>query len=379
MQMADMDAWTTREAAGTDAGEPAYLLLDGVTKRYSGQQAAVDDLHLALPRGKLLGLLGPSGCGKTTTLRMIAGLLSVTSGHIRVSGDDISNKPPHQRDIGLVFQNYALFPHMSAAQNVAFGLEMRGVGKAEIQARVDEALEMVRLPGYGSRRPREMSGGQQQRVALARALVIRPRILLLDEPLSNLDAKLRDEMRLEIRDIQQRLGITTVFVTHDQVEALTMCDVVGVMAGGRLAQLGTPQDIYERPATLFVADFVGRTNVLDGQIEADGAVRLGAGLYRCDTRGLRRGKAKIVIRPHRIHVTSDRDRSLVSVVTNSAHGSVRRVTYIGDVVQYGIDIGVAELKAEVHTASGGHTVAAGDKVLCEWKPQDMIVFEGGAP
>ena len=159
MQMADMDAWTTREAAGTDAGEPAYLLLDGVTKRYSGQQAAVDDLHLALPRGKLLGLLGPSGCGKTTTLRMIAGLLSVTSGHIRVSGDDISNKPPHQRDIGLVFQNYALFPHMSAAQNVAFGLEMRGVGKAEIQARVDEALEMVRLPGYGSRRPGKCPAG----------------------------------------------------------------------------------------------------------------------------------------------------------------------------------------------------------------------------
>ena len=243
MQMADMDARTTREAAGTDAGEPAYLQLEGVTKRYAGHQAAVDALHLALPRGKLLGLLGPSGCGKTTTLRMIAGLLSVTSGHIRVGGDDISLKPPHQRDIGLVFQNYALFPHMSVAQNVAFGLEMRGMGKSDIQARVDEALEMVRLPGYGPRRPREMSGGQQQRVALARALVIRPRILLLDEPLSNLDAKLRDEMRLEIRDIQQRLGITTVFVTHDQVEALTMCDVVGVMAGGRLAQLGTPQDI----------------------------------------------------------------------------------------------------------------------------------------
>ena len=241
MQMADMDARTTREAAGTDAGEPAYLQLEGVTKRYAGHQAAVDALHLALPRGKLLGLLGPSGCGKTTTLRMIAGLLSVTSGHIRVGGDDISLKPPHQRDIGLVFQNYALFPHMSVAQNVAFGLEMRGMGKSDIQARVDEALEMVRLPGYGPRRPREMSGGQQQRVALARALVIRPRILLLDEPLSNLDAKLRDEMRLEIRDIQQRLGITTVFVTHDQVEALTMCDVVGVMAGGRLAQLGTPR------------------------------------------------------------------------------------------------------------------------------------------
>ena len=378
MQMADMDAWTTREAAGTDAGEPAYLLLDGVTKRYSGQQAAVDDLHLALPRGKLLGLLGPSGCGKTTTLRMIAGLLSVTSGHIRVSGDDISNKPPHQRDIGLVFQNYALFPHMSAAQNVAFGLEMRGVGKAEIQARVDEALEMVRLPGYGSRRPREMSGGQQQRVALARALVIRPRILLLDEPLSNLDAKLRDKMRLEIRDIQQRLGITTVFVTHDQVEALTMCDVVGVMAGGRLAQLGTPRISTSGPprcsspiSSAAPTCWTARSRRTARCAWARACIAV--------IRGLRRGKAKIVIRPHRIHVTSDRDRSLVSVVTNSAHGSVRRVTYIGDVVQYGIDIGVAELKAEVHTASGGHTVAAGDKVLCEWKPQDMIVFEGCAP
>ena len=209
-----------------------FLQLKAVSKLYGLNYKAVDDLHLDLPKGKLLGLLGPSGCGKTTTLRMIAGLLPITDGNIYINGEDISRKPPHQRDIGLVFQNYALFPHMTVAENVAFGLDMRRVPKHEAQARVEEALEMVRLPGYGPRKPKDMSGGQQQRVALARALVIRPRILLLDEPLSNLDAKLRDDMRIEIREIQQRMNITTVFVTHDQVEALTMCDVVGVMHNG---------------------------------------------------------------------------------------------------------------------------------------------------
>ncbi|MCX8997346.1 ABC transporter ATP-binding protein [Rhizobiaceae bacterium BDR2-2] len=378
MQMANMRGAAANGAARPETAEPAFLKLENITKRY-GHYVAVDNLDLDLPRGKLLGLLGPSGCGKTTTLRMIAGLLSVTEGHIRIGGDDISRKAPHKRDIGLVFQNYALFPHMTVAENVGFGLEMRGVARAEIRSRVEEALEMVRLPGYGPRKPKEMSGGQQQRVALARALVIRPRILLLDEPLSNLDAKLRDEMRVEIREIQQRLSITTVFVTHDQVEALTMCDLVGVMAGGRLAQLGTPEDIYERPASLFVADFVGRANALDGEIEAADTVRLGEGVYRCDTRGVAEGKAKIVIRPHRIGVTPNRDRALVSVATNSVQGRVLRVTYIGDVVQYDIDTGTHVLKAEVHTASGGHAFAAGEKVLCEWKPQDMLVFRGDAP
>lgn len=377
MQMAEMRGVAANEHARPDKDEPAFLKLEGLTKRY-GIYTAVDNLHLDLPRGKLLGLLGPSGCGKTTTLRMIAGLLSITDGHIRVGGDDISRKQPHKRDIGLVFQNYALFPHMTVAENVGFGLEMRGVSKSEIRSRVEEALEMVRLPGYGVRKPKEMSGGQQQRVALARALVIRPRILLLDEPLSNLDAKLRDEMRVEIREIQQRLSITTVFVTHDQVEALTMCDLVGVMNGGKLAQLGSPEDIYERPANLFVADFVGRANALDGEIEAVDTVRFGESVYRCDTHGAGQGKAKIVIRPHRIHVTPNRDRSLVSVATNSAHGRVLRVTYIGDVVQYDIDTGTHVLKAEVHTASGGHAFSAGEKVLCEWKPQDMLVFAGDA-
>ena len=376
MQMVERRGASANGDARPGDSEPAFLKLEGITKQY-GTYTAVDNLHLDLPRGKLLGLLGPSGCGKTTTLRMIAGLLSVSGGQIKVGGDDIAQKPPHKRDIGLVFQNYALFPHMTVAENVAFGLEMRGVAKSEIATRVEEALEMVRLPGYGTRKPKEMSGGQQQRVSLARALVIRPRILLLDEPLSNLDAKLRDEMRVEIREIQQRLSITTVFVTHDQVEALTMCDCVGVMSGGKLAQLGSPEDIYERPANLFVADFVGRANALEGKIEDVDTVRFGDGVYKCDTHGARNGKATIVIRPHRVHVTPNRDRTLVSVVTNSVHGRVLRVTYIGDVVQYDIDTGTHVLKAEVHTASGGHAFAAGEKVLCEWKPQDMLVFAGG--
>jgi putative spermidine/putrescine transport system ATP-binding protein len=251
---------------------------------------------------------------------------------------------------------------------------MRKVGKAEAKKRVEEALEMVRLPGYGSRKPKEMSGGQQQRVALARALVIRPRILLLDEPLSNLDAKLRDDMRIEIREIQKRLDITTVFVTHDQVEALTMCDVVGVMDSGKLAQLGSPEEIYEKPSSLFVAKFVGRANVHNCEIVDENVCRLGSGTYRCNTHGKSRGSGQIAIRPHRINLTPNRDRNLVSVITNSAHGVVERTTYIGDIVQYDIEIEGACLKVEVPTASAGHAFHTGDRLLCEWKPEDMLVF-----
>lgn len=353
-----------------------FLQLKAVSKLYGLNYKAVDDLYLDLPKGKLLGLLGPSGCGKTTTLRMIAGLLPITDGNIYINGEDISRKPPHQRDIGLVFQNYALFPHMTVAENVAFGLDMRRVPKHEAQARVEEALEMVRLPGYGPRKPKDMSGGQQQRVALARALVIRPRILLLDEPLSNLDAKLRDDMRIEIREIQQRMNITTVFVTHDQVEALTMCDVVGVMHNGKLAQLGTPEEIYERPSSLFVAEFVGRANVHICQIIAENTCRLGDNVYRCNTHGATSGEGQIAIRPHRISLTPNRDQSLISVTTNSARGKVARITYIGDIVQYEIEINGGCLKVEVPTTSGGHGFQLGDKLLCEWKPEDMLVFGG---
>ena len=233
-------------AAGADPAV-SHLVLEGLEKRFGSGPASVAGLDLSVEQGELVALLGPSGCGKTTTLRMIGGLMAATAGRIVVAGRDVTALPAHRRDMGIVFQSYALFPHMTVAGNVAFGLEMRGVGRAAAAARVQAALEMVRLGGLGGRRPRELSGGQQQRVALARALVIEPSILLLDEPLSNLDAKLRDEMRTEIRDIQQRLGITAIFVTHDQGEALSMCDWVAVMRGGRIEQMGTPADIYERP------------------------------------------------------------------------------------------------------------------------------------
>ncbi|MFC5992045.1 ABC transporter ATP-binding protein [Limoniibacter endophyticus] len=376
-----MQTLASRDDARPNALPPAafeaddvFLRLRGLTKRYDNGFVAVDNLNLDLPKGKLLGLLGPSGCGKTTTLRMIAGLNSVTDGNILIGDDDVARTAPHKRDIGLVFQSYALFPHMTVAENIAFGLDMRGISKHEARGRVEEALEMVRLPGYGNRKPKEMSGGQQQRVALARALVIRPRILLLDEPLSNLDAKLRDEMRIEIREIQKRLSITTVFVTHDQVEALTMCDVVGVMNGGKLAQLGTPEEIYEKPENLFVAQFVGRANVIDCEIVGKDQAKIGPTVYRCDTKGLSSGAAKAAIRPHRISLTPDRDRALVSNATNSARGRINRVTYIGDIVQYDIAIDGATLKIEVPTASAGHGFGDGDTLLCEWKPQDMLVF-----
>lgn len=364
----------TDPAVAATVARKGHLRLEGVTKRYNEKVMAVHGIDLELERGHLLGLLGPSGCGKTTTLRMIAGLLSITEGRILVDDEDISHAPPHRRDFGLVFQNYALFPHLTVAENVAFGLDMRKVAKAEARERVQAALEMVRLPGYGERRPKEMSGGQQQRVALARALVIRPRILLLDEPLSNLDAKLRDEMRTEIRDIQQRLGITTVFVTHDQVEALTMCDVVGVMSQGRLEQLGTPEEIYERPASLFVADFVGRTNTVDCTLIEPRKVRIGDAVFGCAANTLPLGPAKAAIRPHRLSLTPLRDRTLLSNTTNGVAGRVARVTYLGDILQYDVDIGGTVLQIEAPTLGRGQPIAIDDRMLCEWSPDDMLVF-----
>jgi putative spermidine/putrescine transport system ATP-binding protein len=235
------------------------LRLAGITKRY-GAVTAVDGVDLEVRDGEFLTLLGPSGCGKTTTLGLIAGFFPPSAGEIYLKGRPVAGLPPFKRDIGVVFQDYALFPHMTAGENVAFGLRMRNVERAEMDARVKEALDLVQLRGLGERRPLELSGGQRQRVALARALVIRPAVLLLDEPLSNLDLKLREEMRVEIAGLQRRLGITTVFVTHDQGEALVMSDRIAVMNAGRIEQLGRPAEIYERPATRFVAQFIGRMN-----------------------------------------------------------------------------------------------------------------------
>ncbi|WP_158813453.1 ABC transporter ATP-binding protein [Methylocapsa sp. S129] len=232
-----------------------------LVKRY-GDHAAIDAITLKVKQGEFVSLLGPSGCGKTTTLKCLAGFEEADDGRILFDGVDVSRLPPEQRDIGMVFQNYALFPHMNVAQNLAFGLEMRKVSRPEIKRRVDAALELVQLSGLGKRYPRELSGGQQQRVALARALVIEPKILLLDEPLANLDAKLRDEMRTFIRELQQRVGITTIYVTHDQAEAMTMSDKVVVMFAGRIAQADDPETIYDRPVNRAVAAFVGQANIL---------------------------------------------------------------------------------------------------------------------
>src|SRR6476659_5284925 len=277
----------------------ARLDIDRLDKRY-GDFYAVRDVSLEIAEGEFLVLLGPSGCGKTTTLRMIAGFIEPSAGHVRLAGQDVTLLPPWKRNAGMVFQSYALFPHMTVAQNVAFGLEMRKLPRADIERRVEEALALVRLGGYGGRLPRQLSGGQQQRVALARALAIRPDVLLLDEPLSNLDAKLREEVRLEIRELQRQLGLTTVMVTHDQEEALTVADRLVVMADGLVRQVGSQRGLYERPSDRFVAGFVGRSTFLAGHVTAPGAFETAGGLrLKCRPDGAL-GPAALALRPERL-------------------------------------------------------------------------------
>src|SRR6187401_1914200 len=250
----------------------AKLELIDLSKRY-GEQAAVAGVTLDVPDGEFLVLLGPSGCGKTTTLRMIAGFVEPSGGTATIGGTDVTHLPPWRRNTGMVFQSYALFPHMTVAENVAFGLEMRKLARPEIAARAKEVLRLVRLESYAERLPRELSGGQQQRVALARALAVRPDVLLLDEPLSNLDAKLREEVRIEIRELQRQLGLTTIMVTHDQEEALSVADRLVVMADGEICQIGSQRDLYERPTDPFVASFVGRSTSLKGRVMEAGRFR----------------------------------------------------------------------------------------------------------
>ncbi len=356
----------TDAVSGLAQGE-GFLSLRGLTRTY-GSFTAVDNLTLDVPKGELVAFLGPSGCGKTTSLRMIAGLVPSSAGHIVVNGQDITDVPPYRRDMGLVFQSYALFPHMDVAKNVAFGLEMRKVPKAEVEARVRAAIAMVHLTGKEKHRPAQMSGGQQQRVALARALVVQPSILLLDEPLSNLDAKLRDEMRNEIRDIQKRLGITAIFVTHDQMEALTICDKVVVMNNGRLEQMGTPLEIYEHPKTAFVAGFVGRINRLPGI--ASGGVADAASV-RVAAPGFN-GAVEVMVRPHRIGL------STASVPAGSdlhqMSGTVARATFAGDILEYEVDVGDVLMKTEAATRGGEVVHPPGTPVTLSWRPQDTFVY-----
>jgi putative spermidine/putrescine transport system ATP-binding protein len=326
-----------------------YLALRSLTKRYGGDDPVVRDLNLDVYKGELVSLLGASGCGKTTTLRMVAGLVEPSAGQILLDGGDLTTVPPYRRNIGMVFQSYALFPHLSVAENVAFGLRMRGISRRAAAGEVARALALVQLQGLGERKPRELSGGQQQRVALARALIVEPRLLLLDEPLSNLDAKLREVMRDEIRRIQQALGITAVFVTHDQIEALTISDRIAVMRAGEVAQVGTPAEIYTTPRSPFVARFVGRINSFIARPEhgSDGLLLVTADgmVFAAPRAHAAAGAVEVMIRPH--HIALERADFPGGGQPNTAVGRVAKRLYAGDITQVHVQVGSAVVIAEL--------------------------------
>jgi putative spermidine/putrescine transport system ATP-binding protein len=355
----------------------AYLELHSLSKAYD-EHWAVRDVNLGVRQGEVLSLLGPSGCGKTTTLNMIAGFVTPTSGRIDLDGAPIDRVPLNRRDTLMVFQSYALFPHMTARQNVAFGLEMRRVPKGERESRVTEALSLVGLGSLGDRYPGQMSGGQQQRVALARAIVLRPKVLLLDEPLSNLDAKLRQEMRVELRKIQQQVGITTVFVTHDQAEALAISDRIAVMNAGRVEQLGTAVEIYERPRSLFVATFIGDVNVLRAEVVDARADFLRARI--CDGTSVavpgtgehRVGdQVALLVRPERMRFSQG-----PSARANTLSGTVDSSIYIGNMVQLRVTIPGHSDPVQIHLPGlrDASSRSRGDQVTVEWDPEDSSLI-----
>jgi putative spermidine/putrescine transport system ATP-binding protein len=351
----------------------ARLDLQALSKRY-GEFHAVREVSLAVADGEFLVLLGPSGCGKTTTLRMIAGFVTPSGGAIRIGARDVTELPPWKRNTGLVFQSYALFPHLTVAQNVAFGLEMRRLGRDAVAARVAEALRLVRLGHLGERLPRQLSGGQQQRVALARALAIRPDVLLLDEPLSNLDAKLREEVRVEIRELQRQLGLTTVMVTHDQEEALTVADRLVVMSEGSVRQIGTQRDLYERPADRFVAGFVGRSTFLEGRVEADGVFATRGGLrLRCAVPDAS-GAAVMALRPERVALGHG-----PLGLDNDLQGTVEFVSYLGAALDLRVRLSEADrVTVQVANRQDGQVPEVGARVHVGWSTDAGRIFPAAA-
>lgn len=339
-----------------------------------GRGRVVDDISFRLPAGGLLTLLGPSGSGKTTTMRMIAGFEAPTSGDVKVDGESIVGLPAHRRNIGVVFQHYALFPHLTVFENVAYPLEMRRVSRPEVKKRVEAALETVRLSGFDGRRPKQLSGGQQQRVALARALVFRPRLLLMDEPLGALDKRLRELMQLEIRQLQQQLGITTISVTHDQVEALVMSDLVAVLDGGRLQQLGPPLEVYQRPANRFVADFLGESNLLLGfcRSNADGSLQFTSKKGLATKVGVSAAPAGedttcVVIRPEHIAIGNEAER-----LPNCCSGEVYDVLYIGDIVKYRVVTDAGEELTAKTLAGAAGSFRVGERILVGWRSEHCL-------
>lgn len=345
------------------------VVFEHVTKRFAGFNA-LPDLSLTVEPGTLVTLLGPSGCGKTTTLRLLAGLEHPTSGRILIGGKDVTHLPANERDVAMVFQSYALFPHMSAIDNIMYGLQSSGMNKREAQDRAREGLKLVGLENQGQRLPSELSGGQQQRIAVARALVLEPQVLLLDEPLSNLDERLRRRVRTDIRELQQRLGFTAVYVTHDQEEALAVSDKIIVMKEGDIAQQGAPESLYHSPNSVFIADFMGEANILPCEVEQvegnDALVRLGNQRYRVRGNGLSTGSAQLSVRPQFITLRSDGVGALQGEVTHS--------TWLGDHIEYEVATALGSLF--IVDAQMEQHLPLASAVTIDFKPQGLALIAG---
>ncbi len=358
----------------------ATVTLRDLTKKFDAA-AAIDGLDLDIGDGEFISLLGPSGCGKTTTLRLVAGFLAPDAGEIRVNGKVISSPavliPPERRHMSMIFQSYAIWPHMTVFQNVAYGLKLKKLPGGEIEKKVERMLRLVHLDTLTARYPGELSGGQQQRVALARALVVEPEILLLDEPLSNLDANLREEMRFEIRRLHEEFRITTIYVTHDQAEAMVTSDRIAVMHQGRIVQLGTPEEIFDRPRTRFVAEFIGKTNILKGRLEAGGSVMLGDGLKLQAASGghFSAGREVFVcIRPHSLSLVSNAAEAEESRRNgwNLFSGTIKRRVYFGDAIDYVLEIPEQRIDLRVVTPPA-HRYEPGQKIFALAHPDQCVL------
>ena len=363
----------------TSGKNDAYVAFDRVQKSYDGETLVVKDLNLAIGKGEFLTMLGPSGSGKTTCLMMLAGFETATSGEIKLAGKPINSVPPHKRGIGMVFQNYALFPHMTVSENLAFPLEVRGMGKAERETKVKRALDMVQMFGFINRRPAQLSGGQQQRIALARALVFDPSLVLMDEPLGALDKQLREHMQFEIKHLHESLGITVVYVTHDQGEALTMSDRVAVFNDGRIQQLDTPSDLYERPNNSFVAQFIGENNKLAGIIEDIGA---GRALVRLQNGELidatpvnvsaKGQKTLVSIRPERVEFKPE----MLPAGAHTIEAEVLEFIYMGDLFRTRLKVaGSEDFVIKSRNTQGQRRLEPGEKIRIGWAPQDARALD----
>lgn len=358
------------------------IVLKDVTKSF-GDTVAVNSVSLEINNGEFFSLLGPSGCGKTTMLRMIGGFDHPTSGEIFVNGEAIGRTPPYHLDVNTVFQNYALFPHKTVSQNIGFGLQIRNLAKRQIEAQVNEFLEMVRLPGYGDRKPSELSGGEKQRVALARALINRPSILLLDEPLAALDLKLRKQMQLELKELQREVGITFVYVTHDQGEAFALSDRIAIMNSGKVRQVGSASEIYDEPSSRFVADFTGASNFFDGRILTLEGTRASLQLHNYGeiefvgrhNQDLQAGDTiTVAIRPERILLTTQTSEKAL----NQIKGTIRDAMYLGTMIQYIVEAsdGMSVAVCQQNLGVGqGNRWQTGDSVYLAWQPEHATVFK----